>query len=265
MTGRGHERHQDDVGAYLLGALSELEAQAFGQHLARCADCRAELEHLRGASEALSGAVEPLSPPPELKDRLMRAVRAEAPEEPVTGVALDAERGHEPAPPIASEPAGGPARARPSRGRPRWLAAPRPAALVAGVALLAAGVTSGLGLGRALDSSDRAPAAGRAVAAEVDHLRAPGARADLVIPARAGVPVLDVRGLPEPNGDRVYEVWLKRGERMVPGSLFDVSAGGNGTVGIPDGLDEVDALLVTEEPAGGRRTPTSRPILSVDL
>ncbi|MGI8673735.1 MAG: anti-sigma factor, partial [Thermoleophilaceae bacterium] len=64
---------------------------------------------------------------------------------------------------------------------------------------------------------------------------------------------------------RVYEVWLKRGERMVPGSLFDVSAGGNGTVGIPDGLDEVDALLVTEEPAGGRRTPTGRPILSVDL
>jgi anti-sigma-K factor RskA len=268
VTGRGHERHRDDVGPYLLGALSELEGQAFGQHLARCTDCQAELERLRGASEALSGAVEPLSPSPELKDRLMRAVRAEQVDGPVPASAVHAERDHEPATLLAHERGDRPARARRARRGPRWLAAPRPAALVAGVALLAAGAVTGLGLARTLDSTGGTPTAvrpERSVAAEVDHLKAPGARADLVIPPRGGVPVLDVRGLPEPNGDRVYEVWLKRGERMVPGSLFDVSAGGNGTVGIPDGLDEVDALLVTEEPAGGRRTPTGRPILSVDL
>ena len=268
MTGRGHERHRDDVGAYLLGALSELEGQAFGHHLARCTDCRAELERLRGASEALSGAVEPLSPSPELKDRLMRAVRAEAVDGPVPASAVDAERDHEPATPIAEEPESRSARGRRARRRPPWLLAPRLAALVAGVALLAAGVAAGLGLARTADSTDRAPAPARperAVAADVDHLRAPGARADLVIPARDGVPVLDVRGLPEPRGERIYEVWLKRGGRVVPGSLFDVSAGGSGAVGVPDGLDGVDVLRVTEEPAGGSRAPTGRPILSVDL
>ena len=198
----------------------------------------------------------------------MRAVRAEAVDGPVPASAVDAERDHEPATPIAEEPESRSARGRRARRRPPWLLAPRLAALVAGVALLAAGVAAGFGLARTADSTDRAPAPARperTVAADVDHLRAPGARADLVIPARDGVPVLDVRGLPEPRGERIYEVWLKRGGRVVPGSLFDVSAGGSGAVGVPDGLDGVDVLRVTEEPAGGSRAPTGRPILSVDL
>ena len=39
-----HVRHQDDVGAYLLGALNDLERQAFERHLRGCAECQEELE-----------------------------------------------------------------------------------------------------------------------------------------------------------------------------------------------------------------------------
>ena len=39
MSGE-HERYEDNPAAYLLGALSELERQAFEGHLERCARCR---------------------------------------------------------------------------------------------------------------------------------------------------------------------------------------------------------------------------------
>ena len=69
-----HERHRDDVGAYLLGALNDLERQVFERHLHDCDECREELERLRPAAEALPGSVEQLAPPPGLKKRLMAEV-----------------------------------------------------------------------------------------------------------------------------------------------------------------------------------------------
>jgi anti-sigma-K factor RskA len=69
-----HERHTDDVGAYLLGALNDLERRAFERHLRDCEECREELERLRPAAEALPGSVKQLEPPPGLKKRLMAEV-----------------------------------------------------------------------------------------------------------------------------------------------------------------------------------------------
>ena len=69
-----HDRHRDDVGAYLLGAMNDLERQAFERHLRDCEECREELERLRPAAEALPGSVEQLAPPPGLKKRLMAEV-----------------------------------------------------------------------------------------------------------------------------------------------------------------------------------------------
>ena len=69
-----HTRYQDDIGAYLLGALGDLERQAFESHLTRCSDCQEEVERLRPAAEALPGSVKQLEPPPGLKKRLMAEV-----------------------------------------------------------------------------------------------------------------------------------------------------------------------------------------------
>ena len=73
-----HERHQEDVGAYLLGALEPAEQAAFEGHLAGCPECRAEVEQLRVAADALPRSVEPFAPPPSLKRSLMEAVREDA-------------------------------------------------------------------------------------------------------------------------------------------------------------------------------------------
>ena len=45
-----HARHRDDIGAYLLGALNDLERHAFERHLRECDDCREEIERLRPAA-----------------------------------------------------------------------------------------------------------------------------------------------------------------------------------------------------------------------
>src|SRR5687768_4041233 len=73
-----HGRYQDDVGAYLLGALNELERHAFERHLAGCSECQQELERLRPAAEALPGSVAQLDPPPGLKKRLMAEVEGDS-------------------------------------------------------------------------------------------------------------------------------------------------------------------------------------------
>ena len=69
-----HARYQDDVGAYLLGALNDLERHAFERHLAGCSECQEEVERLRPAAEALPGSVVQLAPPKGLKKRVMAEV-----------------------------------------------------------------------------------------------------------------------------------------------------------------------------------------------
>jgi anti-sigma-K factor RskA len=76
-----HGSHRDDVGAYLLGALNDLERQAFERHLRGCAECQEEVERLRPVAEALPGSVVQLDPPAGLKKRLMAEVEGEAPAE----------------------------------------------------------------------------------------------------------------------------------------------------------------------------------------
>ena len=66
--------------AYLLGALTDLERQAFERHIATCGLCRDELERLRPAANALPRSVEQLAPPPSLKASLMEVVEREASE-----------------------------------------------------------------------------------------------------------------------------------------------------------------------------------------
>src|SRR3954471_18021028 len=66
--------HRDDVGAYLLGALDDLERRAFERHLGDCPECQEELRRLRPAAEALPGSLAALAPPPGLKQRLMAEV-----------------------------------------------------------------------------------------------------------------------------------------------------------------------------------------------
>ena len=237
-----HERWSDSAAAYLLGALGDDELQAFEAHLAECPLCREEVDELAPAALALPSAVDPVAPPPALKARIMAEVEREA--------ALLAAAG-----PEADRPARAPAPAR----RRTWLGLPRfaPAAIAA---LLLIGVAIGIGVTQLGGSS------ARTVQAQVlDRSRAPRASAEVEVSSDGAT--LIAHGLPAPPSGRVYQVWLKRaGHAPEPTSaLFTPRRDGTATATVPGSLSGVDQMLVTDEPSGGSRQPTTSPLLAATV
>ena len=237
MSARDHTEYREEIGSYLLGALTDLERQAFERHVAGCAECRAELERLRPAADALPRSVEQVEPPPGLKTSLMEVVEREA-----------------------REGSGAPAARQRAARRIRLpsLAGFRPALVAAALAL---GVVAGFGVAQ-LGGGDGA----RTVAATVDQGRLRDASGTLRIQGDGeDGAILSVQGMPPPGGARVYQAWVQRDGTVVPQPTFEVGADGGGAVAVPDDLSGAEAILVTREARGGARAPTERPLIRVPL
>lgn len=247
MSGHDDHRHVecdhvDDVGAYLLRALPEVESEAFTAHLASCTGCRRELHHLQIVVDTLPIAAPQLSPPVQLKDRIMRIVDAEA--ELLRAAGPEADRVPRTAPS--------------ARSRRSWFAGFSPRPVVAGAlatVLLAVGVTGGV-----LVSGDNAPSS-RTLAAQVSE---PGAQVTVAL--QGGKAALHVKHLPGAPFSRVYQVWLKRGDKIIPThTLFNVRKDGSAVVPIEESVAGADQILVTDEQNGGSQFPTTVPIIKATL
>ncbi|HEX4344081.1 MAG TPA: hypothetical protein VHZ31_00825, partial [Solirubrobacteraceae bacterium] len=68
----------DDAAGYVLSALPDGDADAYGYHVAECRDCAAKVEELGFVSHALLNAVPQFSAPEEIRGRVMSVVRAES-------------------------------------------------------------------------------------------------------------------------------------------------------------------------------------------
>jgi hypothetical protein len=75
---------------------------------------------------------------------------------------------------------------------------------------------------------------------------------------------LDLNGMPDLGGRRVYQAWVQRGERLVPARTFEVGSDGRGRVTLPD-VEDADGVYVTREARGGAQVPSEDPIVSVPL
>jgi anti-sigma-K factor RskA len=236
-----HRRYEDNAAPYVLGALSELERQAFESHLERCARCREDVERLRPAAEALPRSVTPLDPPPRLKAALMDVVEREARER--------------------EAPARRPLGAR-LRDLVPSLGGVRPAAAwVSAALLLAVGIAGGFGIARVTGGNST-----RTVQASVDSARAPEASASLRIYGNGeNGALLRAHGLPPLPAGRVYQAWVQRGREIVPQATFDVGRDGGAATAVIEDLRGADAVMVTSEPRGGSMAPTERPLLQARL
>jgi hypothetical protein len=242
--------HRDDAGAWVLGALPDDETERFAAHLAGCEVCTREVVQLQMVADTLPLAALPVAPPPELKERIMAAVRAEA-------AVLEAAGPEADVVPSAPAPAPAPDRLPREKRKRGWFRMPAialrplPAAVAAAV-LIAVGVGGGV----LLSSGD----SGRTVQAKVVAPAAPTARASLTIADNRAT--LNVKDFPAPPSGRVYQIWLKRpGRPPDPTTALFRVRGGSAAVDVPGSMRGVDQVLVTAEPDGGSRAPTRPPVI----
>ncbi len=233
----------DAAAPYALGALTAEERAAFEAHLADCAVCRADVQALGEVSGLLAHAAAAATPPPALRERILREARAVRP--------------------LA---AGG-------RGLP-WLAVAAAVvlAVAAGVAYLkergsrqmleraVAVARDSLAAQQQLVATLLAPDVNTAVLASKG--RPPTARV-FWNPSRHRV-VMAVFDLPPAPAGRIYQLWaIQTGKAPVSLGIFNTAPDGRVTTAldVPPALVAFDVTAVTEEPAGGSPQPTQQPFL----
>ncbi len=233
----------DAAAPYALGALTAEERAAFEAHLADCAVCRADVQALGEVSGLLAHAAAAATPPPALRERILREARAVRP--------------------LA---AGG-------RGLP-WLAVAAAVvlAVAAGVAYLkergsrqmlerdVAVARDSLAAQQQLVATLLAPDVNTAVLASKG--RPPTARV-FWNPSRHRV-VMAVFDLPPAPAGRIYQLWaIQTGKAPVSLGIFNTAPDGRLTTSldVPPALVAFDVTAVTEEPAGGSPQPTQQPFL----
>jgi len=243
----GHERWSEELAAYLLGALGPDEMGSFERHAEDCERCRAEARWLMPAMQALPESVERRQAPPELRERLMVEVRADA----KAGSGVAAERA-----------AAGEDRDRNWRqrlaalwrgGGPRGL---RPAVGLAALLLVVAAV-AGYVVGGGSSSPSGDPST------TVVSGQAPGIVATMVREGEGGSLYLkNVKPIPD---GRVLEAWVQRGDKVEPvPALFAPNREGRATTMVAN-MNGVETVMVTVEPSGGTRAPTSAPIVTMPI
>ncbi|MGZ5337794.1 MAG: anti-sigma factor [Solirubrobacterales bacterium] len=217
-----------EIAAYALGALDPAAEAEVTAHLEGCARCRTQLRWLQPALETLPESVEQVTPPPELRERLMAAVREE--------VARPARASGEPA----------------RRSWREWRLriggfAFGPATALAAVLIVTAAVVGYT----ARDQGEDA----RTVAVS-STLQ--GSSAELELTGEEAT--LRAHGVPQLPMGSVYQVWVRNGATVRPSSVFRPSDDGSAAAAVPEALHGADQVMVTRERRRGATAPSEAPV-----
>jgi anti-sigma-K factor RskA len=255
-----HEQFAEDLALYALGTLPEEGRSVLEKHLESCADCRHELEQLRGDTVLLALSAAGPKPPQRSRERLMNAITREPrfPREKFTRENLAQEK-LKPAP------------RRAWWGIAGWVAA-------AAMALVAFGFwgqdqNSQRQIASLTQAFQRQQAQLEKALEVVDTLTATDAMRITLVAAKTppqpqgkAIYVRDrsslifmASNMPKLPPQKAYELWLipKQGA-PIPAGVFQPDARGSATVvnpPLPAGAD-AKAFAITVEPEAGSTTPT---------
>jgi len=249
----GHERFDEDVAVYALGALSGEDRRTFEAHLATCATCQETLAELSRVSAGIGLSTEPIEPPADLRARVL----ARATSQPQAGRVIGATA---PAPRAVGGPTGI-VRAPEPRDllRPSWLALAAAIACVIGLGTYAWSLQSQLTSARQLLGAmsarietlrDQLSAARRDTATltnTVNVLRsprmikvdlkgqgtAPSAAGRAFVSAEQGL-IFSAEQLPRLGANRTYQLWvIPKGASPISAGVFDGDAAGSSMLTVP--------------------------------
>lgn len=257
----GHEQFGEDLALHALNALEGENRVALEKHLATCADCRLELEQLRGDGALLALSTMGPKPPRRSRERLLAAVATEA----------------------ASAAASASSRSIPDKSRTPWWG-------WLGWAATAAAVVFATSLWRENSALKQSVASLGSQTAqttrELEDLRR--IVAPIISPEAQRVTLVSAKTRPQPQGKafylrnrnsllfvannmpvlppkRAYELWLIPTQGApIPAGVFKPDAHGSATVvnpPLPAGT-EAKAFAITIEDEAGSLTPTT-PVVMV--
>jgi anti-sigma-K factor RskA len=227
----GEHPDRDDLVAFALDALEPAEQRAVEAHTPSCARCTRELEALVPAVAVLAESVEQLEPPPELRERVLAEVRA------------DAERS-------AAERQEG---QRPPRRR-GWRGFMLRPAIAVGLAIVVAAVGGYLIAGNG---------GGGAQESTVPVVAQQGIGGTLAVGENSSM--LDLHGLGQLKGREVYQVWVAKDQSVRPSSNFIPDASGRAMTAVDGQLSSGTKVMVTREPHPGQTKPTLPILLSATV
>lgn len=231
-----NENLRDDAAAFVLGAMSDLEREAFRVKMMRDCELGRYVESLEQVGDQLLTSAPPLAVP----DSIGASIMAEAQRD------LDARE-------ILESPRGAPARQRSGSGSRLF----RPLALA--LSLLVVGLGA-FAIGGGFSSSDQSSAP---LAANFDAPTAPTMNGE--VKAAGDGAAVNVSGMStDMNGD-VYQLWVQHKDTVYAAPVFTVANDGSGHAFINRKLAPGDVVMITREPAGGSKEPTGKPLASAQV
>jgi hypothetical protein len=244
------------TGAYAADAISETERLAFERHLDACPACAQEVRELTETVARLASAVA-VPPPAALWERVRAEAAATRQLPPVVGSADPA--------PLSGR---GGALAGRRGGRRRF-----PPLLAAAAALLVAAISVtalNLGLPGQGGRSEGPVDLVTAVLAAPDARRiaakpGPTGQVAVVVSRRRGQAVFEASGLPEVAAARTYQLWVVDRSGPRPAGLVEPAGGGKVTRLLEGRVTGTEQVAMTVERRGGAASPTSEPVVVVDL
>lgn len=249
-----NERLEDLLPFYALGALAPAERAEVEAYIAANPEARARLEEMMRVSSALSYNVDPIAPPPQLKQTLMNRVERDLESRRPTFNLIQFLTSLWPKP----------------------LAPLSPAIAVLSLILLIAVSAWAFSLNNEVtrlraETADlrRELVAQRQIIAQIADPgasvmdiagteRQPNARGQFITQASGQTAVLVVNGLAPLERGKTYQFWLIRGDTPVSAGLFEVDDDGQAVLQVTAdvGPGSFDAIGVSVEPAGGSQLPT---------
>ena len=242
-----HADYKEMLPAHALSALDADEAQALSQHLAECDECRQELANWENTAAALAVDARPMEPSPEVRQRIMNAIRGEKGNEKNGRVV-----------PFA------PAR------RNVWTSFGSLGAIAAVVLFIAliVGIVVLWQQNRTLRQENQLvkllTEPGSRLAELKGTTQALGANAKLAYD-KNGRALLLAKGLPPAPAGKEYQLWFIVGKNApVPGKTFAPDNAGQGMLNdhVPQQALDSAVFAITLEPAGGVSSPTGKIYLS---
>src|SRR5450631_1859036 len=182
-------------GAYVLDAVTPQERQEVEEHLVSCPDCTQLVQELQSVAELLPLSVPPVEPSPSLQARVLTRIQADADQ----SIQWN----------------------RPRRNR-RWRNWTNPLVAIAAVlvlTLLGSMTAWNISLQQKLYAQTYITYAVKGTTA------IPGASGQLLYIPSKNITILTVQGLPQAQGNQVYQGWLLRGNQPVSIGVLNIHNG----------------------------------------